>query len=78
LDYSHYDGKVPDAIDITPLSVTFMMLCYSINQDKLKLMKQLQQISLSTNDQGGNTNSKAIWQRQRRIRVTASNIGKNC
>ena len=50
-----------------------MTLCYSIIQVTEAAAAD---ITLRTNDRSGNSNSKAIWLEQRRIRVTASNFSK--
>ena len=79
-DYSHYDGNGPNAIDILPdIPVSdlhdVMLFCYS---RQIKVTEAAAaDITLRTNEQGGNSNSNAIWhEHRRRIRVTASNVGK--
>ena len=79
LDYSRYDGNGPNAIDILPdipaSDLHDVMLFYYSRQIKVTEAAAAD-ITLRTNEQGGNSNSKAIWHEHRRIRVTASNVGK--
>ena len=79
LDYSRYDGNGPNAIDILPdipaSDLHDVMLFYYSRQIKVTEAAAAD-ITLRTNEQGGNSNSKAIWHEHRRVRVTASNVGK--
>ena len=79
LDYSHRDGKGPNATEV-PADVCFfnlhdLMVSYYEANIKIK-GPEAQKITINTTDQGNRETDNQIWLEECRKRITSSNTGQ--